>query len=110
MLGLATAVGVVVSVTRGVSGFVRAGLIRSSLVACSALPEVSARLPAPPAVPGSVAVRLTGDRELRRLNRLFLGVDSVTDVLSFPASSAAAAGAAGAGGLHLGDIAISLPA
>jgi probable rRNA maturation factor len=40
--------------------------------------------------------RITGDAELRRLNREFLGHDSVTDVLSFPARD----------GL-LGDLAIS---
>lgn len=43
--------------------------------------------------------RVTGDAELRRLNRQFLGNDYATDVLSFP-SAAPAAG--------LGDIAISL--
>jgi probable rRNA maturation factor len=43
---------------------------------------------------------LTGDRELRRLNREFLGKDYATDVLSFPAG-------AGAHGETLGDIAIS---
>ena len=42
---------------------------------------------------------ITGDAELRRLNRDFLGKDYATDVLSFP-SSVAAAG--------LGDVAISL--
>jgi len=41
---------------------------------------------------------VTGDRELRRLNREFLGKDYATDVLSFPDS--------GPGGF-LGEIAIS---
>jgi probable rRNA maturation factor len=71
------------------------------------VPEVAARLPDPPA---SVAVRLTGDKELRRLNRMFAGIDSPTDVLSF-------GGQWRAGSLekinesdhHLGDIAISWP-
>ena len=49
---------------------------------------------------GEVTVRVTGDRELRRLNREFLGHDEVTDVLSFPS---------GEGG-YLGDIAVSWPA
>lgn len=33
---------------------------------------------------GSVSVLLTGDREIRRLNREFRGKDKPTDVLSFP--------------------------
>ena len=41
---------------------------------------------------------VTGDAELRRLNREFRGKDYATDVLSFPI----------AGGAGLGDIAISL--
>ncbi len=52
---------------------------------------------------GTLAVRLLGDRALRRLNREFRRRDAVTDVLSFP-------GTAGPGGPHLGDIAISVPA
>lgn len=51
---------------------------------------------------GSVSVLLTGDSEIRRLNREFRHKDSATDVLSFPA-----------GGDHgrtqlAGDLAISL--
>ena len=41
---------------------------------------------------------ITGDAELRRLNRAFLGHDYATDVLSFPAAE----------GPRLGDLAISL--
>lgn len=41
---------------------------------------------------------ITDDRELRRLNRQFLGADYPTDVLSFPAAAA---------GGSLGEIAIS---
>lgn len=44
--------------------------------------------------------RITTDRELRDLNRRFLGLDRPTDVLSFPSGS-------GAG--PLGDIAIAFP-
>ena len=44
----------------------------------------------------TVAVRITDDRELRRLNHEYAGTDSVTDVLSFAGS-----------GDHLGDLAIS---
>jgi probable rRNA maturation factor len=70
--------------------------VRGVLEAAVTQPEVDARLP-----PGtcSVAVRLTGDRELRRLNRAYAGEDSVTDVLSFAGS-----------GQHIGDLAISWPA
>src|SRR5579863_358346 len=35
---------------------------------------------------GRVAVLLTTDREIRRLNRSFRGIDKATDVLSFPAA------------------------
>lgn len=52
------------------------------------------------AAAGEVSVRITGDRELRRLNRSFLGIDEVTDVLSFPAGP----------GPYLGDLAVSWPA
>lgn len=47
-----------------------------------------------------LAIRITGDRELRRLNRSFLGIDASTDVLSFPSGIED----------YLGDIAISWPA
>ncbi len=57
-------------------------------------------LPSQPFTSGSLSVRLTGDRELRRLNRQFLGIDEVTDVLSFPSGSPG----------YLGDIAVSWPA
>jgi probable rRNA maturation factor len=50
-----------------------------------------------------LGVRITGDRELRRLNREFLGEDHATDVLSFPAGTADADG-------YLGDVALSWPA
>jgi probable rRNA maturation factor len=50
---------------------------------------------------GEVDVLLTGDRELRRLNRDFRGKDKATDVLSFPAAKELA-------GEYAGDLAISL--
>lgn len=51
---------------------------------------------------GSVSVLLTGDKEIRRLNRDFRGKDKATDVLSFP-------GGDGVGRRRTaGDLAISL--
>ena len=78
--------------------------VRSVLAGACSVPEVGARLS--PRVGGvasgsvEVAVRITGDRELRRLNRAFLGEDHATDVLSFPS---------GDPGGYLGDIAVSWP-
>jgi rRNA maturation RNase YbeY len=69
---------------------------RALLQRAVSLPEVGARMPDGRA---TVAVRLTGDKELRRLNREYAGHDSVTDVLSFEGSA-----------LHVGDLAISWPA
>jgi probable rRNA maturation factor len=49
-------------------------------------------------------VLITGDAELRRLNRDFRGMDYATDVLSFPSAAADH----GSKPLTLGDLAISL--
>ena len=49
---------------------------------------------------GSLAIVVTGDATLRRLNRDFAGVDAPTDVLSFEA---------GEPGEYLGDVIISAP-
>ena len=63
----------------------------------------------------SCGVRFAGDRAMRRLNREFRGIDSTTDVLSFPGDAGGPdaggpdAGGPDAGG-HLGDIVISVPA
>ena len=54
--------------------------------------------------PGAgVTLLLASDREVRRLNRAWLGQDRTTDVLSFPAQ-----GDLEPGRPHLGDIAISV--
>jgi probable rRNA maturation factor len=84
-----------VELIKAVRAPVAAAFARSVLVRAATLPELVARLPDGTA---TVAVRLTSDDELRRLNRAYAGTDAVTDVLSF----------AGAGN-HLGDIAISWP-
>ena len=51
---------------------------------------------------GEVAVPLTTDKALRRLNRQFRGIDKPTDVLSFPAGGVGAEAMAG-------ELAISVP-
>jgi probable rRNA maturation factor len=67
--------------------------VRKVLGRATALPEVVARLPVGVS---TIAVRITGDGELRRLNEAYASNDSVTDVLAFAGS-----------GDHLGDLAIS---
>ncbi len=74
--------------------------IRSVIETAATVPEIAARLPGDD---WELALRVSGDRELRRLNRLFLGDDHATDVLSFPSGDRAP-------GAHLGDIVISWPA
>jgi probable rRNA maturation factor len=49
---------------------------------------------------GRLSLLITGDREMRRLNRRFRGKDRPTDVLSFPAAPAH-------GGDFAGDVAVS---
>ena len=72
------------------------GLSKSSLLRFVAEVRRVARLPKP------VNVLLTGDEQLRRLNREFRGKDKSTDVLSFPSAEVA-------GGTFAGDLAISVP-
>jgi probable rRNA maturation factor len=52
-----------------------------------------------------LAIVLTGDDQIRTLDRNFLGKDTPTDVLSFPASETDPE----TGRLYLGDIVISVP-
>jgi rRNA maturation RNase YbeY len=84
-----------VELIKAVRAPVAAPFARSVLVLAATLPELVARLPDGTA---TVALRLTNDDELRRLNRAYAGTDAVTDVLSFAGSEN-----------HLGDIAISWP-
>ncbi len=53
----------------------------------------------------NVSVVLTDNRRLRKLNREYLGIDSPTDVLSFPASESDPE----TGARYIGDILISIP-
>ena len=82
-----------VEVVKAVRAPVPPSFVRLVLARTASMPEVAARLPEGSS---TVAVRITGDQELRRLNKTFAGHDSVTDVLSFAGS-----------GEHLGDLAIS---
>lgn len=52
-----------------------------------------------------LSVVLTSDERLRQFNRDYLGIDSPTDVLSFPASESDP----DTGSPYLGDILISIP-
>ena len=63
---------------------------------------------------GELSLVITGDEVLRQLNREYLGVDAVTDVLSFPAQGAAQHSPASfvsapEAMAYLGDIVISYP-
>ena len=53
--------------------------------------------------PAALTIRVTGDAELRALNRQFRAEDHATDVLSFPSGTADPE----AGRLYLGDLAVS---
>ncbi len=83
-------------VVKAVPADVAPAFIRKVLSRAAAVPEIAARVPDRKA---TVAVRITSDQELRRLNRDYAGEDHATDVLSFAGE-----------GDHLGDIAISWPA
>jgi probable rRNA maturation factor len=85
-----------VEVSKAVRGAPPATFIKEVLARAATVPEVRVRLPAGAS---SVAVRITSDAELRRLNRTYAAEDHATDVLSFAGT-----------GDHLGDIAISWPA
>jgi probable rRNA maturation factor len=85
-----------VDVAKAVRADVAPAFVKRVLARAAAVPEMTARLPDGRA---TVAVRITDDDEMRRLNRDFAGDDHATDVLSFEGT-----------GEHLGDIAISWPA
>jgi probable rRNA maturation factor len=85
-----------IEVVKALRAPVPPAFLRGVLERAASVPEVEARLPSGTA---TVDVRLTTDEELRRLNREYAGLDSVTDVLSFEGSHP-----------HIGDLAISWPA
>lgn len=84
---------------KAVSAPVAPDRVRALVAAAAGLPELEARLPRPD---WELAVRISGDRELRRLNRRYFEEDHATDVLSFPAGDPREP--------HLGDIVVSWPA
>ena len=84
-----------VEVVKAARGGVPPAFVRAVLERAAKVPEIAARLPEGHV---TVAVRITDDAEMERLNREFAGDAHTTDVLSFEGS-----------GDHAGDIAISWP-
>ena len=84
-----------IEVVKAVRASVPPAFLRALLQRAASVPEIEARLPAGTA---TLAVRLTTNDELRRLNRDYAGHDSATDVLSFAGT-----------GSNVGDLAISWP-
>jgi len=85
-----------VEVVKAVRAGVTPAFVRRVLERAAKIPEIAARLPDGTRM---VAVRITDDTEMERLNRTYAGEAHATDVLSF----------SGAGD-QLGDVAISWPA
>lgn len=77
---------------------------RGRRVAAAGLAEWLARV-APGRARGEVAVALVTDARIRALNRRYRGVDTVTDVLSFPAAGTSLDAG---GGAWLGDVVIGM--
>jgi probable rRNA maturation factor len=90
-----------VAVVKAVRAPLAPAFLRGVLTAAVEEPAVAAAA-APAGAAPELTVRVTGDRELRRLNREFLGEDHATDVLSFPSGDLASG--------YLGDLALSWPA
>jgi probable rRNA maturation factor len=90
-----------VEVVKAVRAPLAPAYLRAVLGSALQEPAVAAAA-APAGAEPEMTVRITGDRELRRLNREFLGEDHATDVLSFPSGDLA--------GGYLGDLALSWPA
>src|SRR5260370_22943693 len=83
-------------VVKAVRAAVAPAFVRGVPPRAATVPEVAARLPDDG---GTVAVRITSDEEMARLNRAYAGEDHATDVVSVAGT-----------GKHVGAIAISWPA
>lgn len=83
-------------VVKAVRADLAPAFIRGVVTRAAMVPELAARLPDDRA---TVAIRITSDAEMAKLNHAYAGEDHATDVLSFTGS-----------GSHVGDIAISWPA
>lgn len=83
-------------VVKAVRADIAPAFVRDVVTRAAMVPEVAARLPDDG---GAVAIRITSDQEMARLNLAYAGEDHATDVLSFTGS-----------GTYVGDIAISWPA
>lgn len=82
-----------VDVVKAVAAPIAPAFARRVLTRAAAVPEVAARLPEGAS---TVAVRITDDAEMARLNATYAGERHATDVLSFVGEED-----------HIGDIAIS---
>jgi probable rRNA maturation factor len=89
----------VIEVVKAIRAGIEPRWVRAAINAAAGEPDVAARLP----VDWSMTVRISGDRELRRLNARFLGDDRVTDVLAFPSGESGP-------GAYIGDVVASWPA
>lgn len=79
-------------------------LERAALLTLELVPPLNPDLE-PDSAHGALSIVLSDDRHLHELNLDYLGVDSPTDVLSFPAAEVDPETEE----LYLGDIAISIP-
>ena len=97
-----------VEIVKAVRAPLAPAFLRAVLRAAMEEPAV-ADAAAPAGAEAALTLRVTGDRELRRLNREFLGEDHATDVLSFPSGDVATPVQPGQI-RYLGDMALSWPA
>src|SRR2546428_12319125 len=70
-------------VVKAVRADIAPAFVRDVVTRAAMVPEVAARLPDDG---GAVAIRITSDQEMARLNLAYAGEDHATDVLSFTGS------------------------
>lgn len=66
-------------------------------------PALARKVAARIGLEGAATIRLSGEEEVRTLNRTYRGKDRATDVLSFPSGETLP------GGLYAGDILVCMP-